>query len=330
MSDFLSYLTNSKFIGAYNANKEGNKDSANKGLVYIEDDSDQVFWEKFINFHFPNQYNVQASIKDRPNQRGKRALEKLYVGANEKVIIAVDSDYDLICPSENPEYSQFLANNRFILHTYGFSRESALLDKVNLNTFFKSIKHTIAHNVDIKSFLDKFSLITFKGLVFFSNELNSGNKLDFIESDFHNCFNILGHKIVKDDLTLDEDLLNIIDSNLRSYFQKLQYSDEQISEAENYLLSLNINPDNAYRYISGHTVYDLISKIHEQLTALLYQQEVNKIKITFSEAAVGERIRQLRSTFPRQFPLEAFCHSYPINQNDHLHQMINMKVAKIS
>lgn len=329
MSDFQSYLTNGNFISAYLANKEGNKDSAQKGLVYIEDDSDQVFWEKFINSLFPNQYNVQASIKDRPSQRGKRALEKLYEGANDKVLIAVDSDYDLICPSSNSIYSSFLTNNKFIIHTFGFSRESALLDKDNLNLFFKSIKHTIEHNVDIDSFLNKFSPITFKGLVFFSSELNSGNKLGFIESDFHNCFNILGEKIVKDDLTLDETLLDIIEHNLCSYFNQLQYSDEQINQAECYLQALNITPDNAYRYISGHTVYDLVSKIHEQLTDMLYKQEVDKIRISFTGKAVGERISQLKSSFPKQFPLEAFCHSYPINQDDELHKKIKDKVAAI-
>ncbi|WP_068913033.1 DUF4435 domain-containing protein [Acinetobacter sp. WCHAc010034] len=330
MSDFQSFLTNGKFIGAYNASKEGSKDSAQKGLVYIEDDSDQVFWEKFINFHFPNQYNVQASIKDRPSERGKRALERLYEGANKKVLIAVDSDYDIICPRINPEYSQFLINNRFIIHTYGFSRESALLDKKNLNLFFNSIKHTIQHNVDIESFLNKFSPIAFKGLVFFSNELNSGNTQGFIESDFHNCFNILGKKIVKDDLTLDENLLEIIENNLCSYFNQLQYNDEKITQAECYLQTLNINPDNAYRYISGHTVYDLIFKIHEQLIDILYRKEVDKIKENFSGKAIGERISQLNSLFTKQFPLEAFCHSYPINQDDEIHKEIKNKVASIS
>ncbi len=329
MTDFIKYLTNSEYIGAYNANKEGNKESAKKGLVYIEDDSDQVFWEKFINLHFPNQYNVQASIIDRPSQRGKRALEKLYEGANKKVLIAVDCDYDLISPTANHEYSQFLANNKFILHTYGFSRESALLDKHHINLFFKSIKHTIQHNADIESFLNKFSYIAFQGLVFFSNELNSGNTLGFIESNFHNCFNILGEKFVKDDLTLNENLLDIIENNLGSFFHQLDYTDEQTAQAESYLHSLNISTENAYRYISGHTVYNLISKIHEQLTDIIYKKEVDKIKADFSGKAIGERISQLSSSFPKQFPLEAFCHCYPINHTDEIHQKIKDKLAAI-
>lgn len=329
MTDFTSYLTNSAYIGAYNANKEGNKDSAQKGLVYIEDDSDQVFWEKFIYSHFPNKYNVQASIKNRPDQRGKRALEKLYQGANEKVLIAVDSDYDLICPLSNPVYSYFLKSNKFIIHTFGFSRESALLEKESLHNFFKSIKYTIEHNVNISSFLNKFSQISFEGLVFFSNELNSGNIFNLIESDFHACFNILGHKIVKDDLSLDENLLNIIEVNLKSYFQQLKYNSKQIAQAEDYLKNLNISPENAYRFISGHIVYDLILKIHEQLIDILYEKEIEHIKNSFSGDAIGQRISQIKKSFPKLFPLEAFCHHYPINNEDEIHQMISNKVANI-
>nr|WP_277603063.1 DUF4435 domain-containing protein [Acinetobacter modestus] len=299
-------------------------------MVYIEDDSDQVFWETFIDNHFPNKYNITASIRNHQGERGKRALEKLfYKDANEKAIIAVDTDYDLLCPCANPQYSSYLINNKFILHTFGFSRESALLNKKHLNSFFKTIKYTIQHNIDIDSFISKLSALTFKGLTFFTHELNTGNKFGLIARDFHNCFHILGEKIVKDDLSLDENLLSIIENNLCSYFHQLQYTDEQIALAENYLQTLDINCDNAYRYISGHTVYNLIYKIHEQLTALLYQYEVDNIKNTFSGAAVSERIRQLRSTFPKQFPLEAFCHNYPINHNDEIHQKIKDKIAAI-
>jgi|GEM_PF-6005795 len=330
MTDFIKYLTNSNFIGAYNANKEGNKDAAEKGLVYIEDDSDQVFWEKFINFYFPNQYNIQASIKDRPGVRGKRALEELYSDANEKVLIAVDSDYDLICPDLNPQYSKFVRNNKFILSTFGFSRESALLNKNYLIHFFNSIKYTISHNINIGSFLEKLSLLIFKGLVFFSNELNSGNQFGFIESEFHNCFNILDQKIVKDDLSLDEDVLEIIKNNIDNYFSKLNYSEKVHRAAEDYLINLGVNSDNAYRFICGHTIYNLIHKIHEQLTNALFNLEVKKIAHTFHGKAISQRKEQLKQQFYSQSSLLAYCHCYPIKEDDEIHQRIKQKVAGIS
>ena len=36
--------------------------------------------------------------------------------------------------------------------------------------------------------------------------------------------------------------------------------------------SLNITRENAYRFISGHEIYDLIEEIHEQVTKKLYDK----------------------------------------------------------
>ena len=327
MKDFQSYFTNTNYISAYNANKEGNKKAADKGLVFVEDDTDQFFWEKFINLYYPNQYNVQASIKDRPGERGKRALEQLYDSANEKVLIAIDSDYDFICP--NYKYGYHLHQNKYILHTFGFSRESALLEKESLNNFFQSIKFTITHNINILSFVEKFSIIVFKALAIFSNEINNENKNGLIEKDFHRCFNILDQKIVKDDLSLDESLLIRVEHNLHSFFSNLEYTDEKISDSESYLNSFDINLQNAYRFISGHTFYDLIITIHMQLTSVLYRLELEKIKDNYQGIAIQQRKSQLREYFSKQFSIETFCHNYPINENDEIHKKIADKVASI-
>ncbi|GAA5003222.1 hypothetical protein GCM10023206_06720 [Acinetobacter puyangensis] len=330
MSDFIKYLTNPNYIGAYNASKEGNKDAAEKGIVYIEDDSDQVFWEKFINSYFPNKYNVQASIADRPGERGKRALEKLYTDANIKALCAVDADYDLICPDSNIPYSQDVINNKFVIHTFGFSRESALLDKHHLNNFFKSIKYTIEHNIDIDSFIKKLSILTFKGLVHFSHELNSGNKLGLIADEFHNCFNILDKQIVKDDLTLDESLMQIIDSNLNNYFSQLVFSENDLNESKKYLFDLDINESNSYRFISGHTMYNLVKKIHNQLLDTLFSMELIKIKSEYEGQAINDRIKQFKNTFKMQSAIETFCQCYPIQTDDEIHSRISKLVSEIA
>ncbi|MFW2150181.1 DUF4435 domain-containing protein [Acinetobacter gyllenbergii] len=331
MTDYIKYFTNGAYLGAYNASKEGTKDAAQKGMVYIEDDSDQVFWERFIDFHFPNKYNITASIKNHPGERGKRSLEKLfYKDANEKALIAVDTDYDLLCPSMNPQYSSYLINNKFILHTFGFSRESALIDKKHLNNFFKTLKHTIQHNIDIDSFLTKLSIQAFKGLAIFSNELNTGNKSELVSDNFHNCFNILNQKIVKDDLTLDEDLLELIEKNLGNYFSNLNYSETTLKDAEIYLSNFGINIENAYRFISGHTIYDLILKIHEQLLNTLFNLEVKKIASDFKGKAISQRKSQLQDKFYSQLSIDAFCHHYPIKDDDEIHIKIKEKISKVA
>ncbi|MCF0265469.1 DUF4435 domain-containing protein [Acinetobacter guillouiae] len=327
MNEFINYFTNSEYIGAYNASKEGNLDAAKKGIVYIEDDTDQFFWETFVNTIFPDQYNVQASIIDRPGERGKRALEKLYQGANKKVLIAVDSDYDFICP--NYKFGSHFYSNQFILHTFGFSRESALLEIKNLDYFFRNCKFTIQNNVDLISFISKFSNIAYNGLIQFTNEIINENKSNLTESDFSNCFNILSKKIVKDDLSLDESLLNIIENNINSLFSSINLPTEEFITAEERLKFLGINPNNAYRFICGHTVYDLIVKIHDQLKEMLFKLEFEKIKKDFVGEAIKERKRQLMSHFQSHFAIETICRSYPISHADEIHVKILDRISKL-
>ncbi|MCU4437485.1 DUF4435 domain-containing protein [Acinetobacter bereziniae] len=327
MKNFSQFLTDGNFIGAYNASKEGNKEAAEKGVVYIEDDTDQFFWETFVNTVFPNQYNVQASIIGRPGKRGKRALEKLYQGANKKVLIAVDSDYDFICP--NYKFGTHFYSNQFILHTFGFSRESALLEIKNLDCFFRNCKFTIQNNIDLISFISKFSNIAYIGLVQFTNEIFNKNKSNITESDFSNCFNILDKKIVTDDLLLDENLLQIIENNIISLFSSIKLTVAEFENAEQRLKILGINPNNAYRYICGHTVYDLIIKIYDQLKDLLFDLEFQKIKDDFGKDDIGPRYKQLKSYFETHFAIETFCRSYPICQTDEIHVKIIDRISRI-
>lgn len=327
MKDFTQFLTDRNFIGAYNASKEGNKEAAKKGIVYVEDDSDQYFWETFVNSVFPDQYKVQATIINRPGERGKRALEKLYQGANKKVLIAVDSDYDFICP--NYKFGYHFYSNQFILHTFGFSRESAILEIKILDKYFKNCKFTIQNNVDLISFISKFSNIAYNGLIQFTNEIINNNRLKLTESDFSNCFNILNKDIVKDDLSLDESLLSIIENNIISLFSSINLSVEEFNIAEERLKSLGINPNNAYRFICGHTVYDLIVMIHDQLKDLLFDLEFKKIKKDFEKEAIGDRHKQLKSYFKTHFSIETICRSYPISQADEIHLKIIDRISRL-
>ncbi|WP_336034692.1 DUF4435 domain-containing protein [Acinetobacter bereziniae] len=327
MKDFTQFLTDGNFISAYNASKAGNKEAAEKGLVYIEDDTDQFFWETFINTFFPDQYNVQASIIDRPGERGKRALEKLYQGANKKVLIAVDSDYDFICP--NYKFGYHFYSNEFILHTFGFSRESALLEMKHLDSFFRNCKFTIQNNVDLISFISKFSNIAYNGLIQFTNEIIKEQKSNITESDFSNCFNILDKNIVTDDLFLDESLLSIIENNINSLFSSINLTVAEFNIAEQRLTILGINANNAYRFICGHTVYNLIVKIHDQLKEILFDLELEKIKKDFVGKAIEERRSQLMSHFNSHFAIETICRSYPISHADEIHLKILDRISKL-
>lgn len=325
MSDYSKYFTNPNFIGAYNASKEGSKDAFQKGIVYIEDDSDQNFWEKFINIYYPNQYNIQASIVGRPGIRGKRALEQFFDSANRKVVIAVDSDYDYICP--NYKLGYYFNENKFIIHTFGFSRESALLEKTHIQSFLTSIKHTISHKVDFLSFINSFSKLAFKGLVLFTIELTEGNPHQLKECDFDSCFHILNLTIINESLEINYDLISIISERINVFFKQSNHPEGNIKSKEKDLNALGVQEDNAYRFISGHLFYDIITTLHTQLINQLRKLEIEKIRREFSGEATGNRIKQLNKIFNDDFSIVTHCRNYPVNDSDEIHSKIKERVS---
>ena len=327
-SQFGDYFTNPNFVGGYNAIKEGKKEAFEKGIVYVEDDSDISLWKKFINQILPNKYNFTTATSSKGNKaEGKRALEKMYPSANLKALIAVDADYDFIISNLKSHYS--FRDNPFILHTYAFSKESVMLEKFQLNAFIQKCQYTQSHHVDIEIFLNLFSKTAYGGLLNYIAFIKKHNFEIFEYTDFHQCFNIKSATIVTDELSLDNSVIDKVEINLSQFFRQKTVIDDDIQQIELLFVSLNITEENAYRFISGHEVYDLINEIHKQLMDKLYDQELPIIKANFENQAIKERMSQLRKHFDDSFKLPTFFNTYVPNEQDKIHQKILEQVFKI-
>ncbi len=277
MSNFQDFFTNADYIGGYNAIREHDISARDMGVVYVEDGSDVMFWREFIEKHFPNRYRFQTASN---GVTGKRALEKLYDTANKKALIAVDSDYDCIKAKFDTNHPFNRNHNHCILHTVGFSRESALIEKDSLQGFLQRCQYTVPHNINLTDFIDEFSQWAWFGLSRFITanyndryQFLAGIDLHHEESAFHKCFNITDKQLICEDLTLDHSLLATVKDNLDNLFQKNNFTDSDLQTTEKILIELGINENNAYRFICGHTLEELIKAIHNQLL-----KKLNKIK----------------------------------------------------
>ena len=270
-SQFGDYFTNPNFVGGYNAIKEGKKEAFKKGMVYVEDDSDISLWKKFINQILPNKYNFTTATSSKGNKaEGKRVLEKMYPKANIKVLFAVDADYDFL--TSNLDISHAFRDNPFILHTYSFSKESVMLEKTQLDNFIQKCQHTQSHNADLEKFLVLFSEVAFDGLIKYLAFIKQHNFQIIEYNEFHQCFNIKSKIIVTDDLSLDNSVIHEVVVNLSHFFSQKNLAEADIQQMKVLFDSLNITRENAYRFISGHEIYDLIEEIHEQVTKKLYDK----------------------------------------------------------
>ena len=156
MSNFDDYVMNGDYNKIYNHILKGNF----VGTIFVEDQSDQVFWSKiFQKTAFAN-YDIKplAILKDNEINylNGKRNLEAYYKNANESVLVAVDSDFDYLCPELN-EYASHI-NNDYVVHTFAYSRESVVLEKLSLSKFFNDIKYNVKHDFNVNKYYCKFSL----------------------------------------------------------------------------------------------------------------------------------------------------------------------------
>lgn len=321
MSAFLEYLFKAQYIVTYNK-MNGYKYTSN---LYVEDSSDIWFWEKFIERLFPNTYNVIPWSK-----RGKCNLASYYTEAKVEALIAVDSDFDYIC--HNIGYNDKFHDNLYVLHTFAYNRESVLIEKDNIQKFLSDIKISVSHDVRIDLFIDKFSEIVFEGLVDFIYIKNFREE-NISHDNFDKCFHITDKEIIivneRKLPVINMEILDEIPQKFQDFFNSYSISLSERLEAKEHLNALGVNSKNAYRFINGHKLEDLIIKIVEKLTSSLLNLELEVIKKDFSGAEIEKRKRQAKKTLDNESQIQTYLRRYIICEQDEIHQKICNKISLI-
>lgn len=322
MPAFIQYPFDPNFIRAYNKMYFG----TDRYNLYIEDSSDTWFWEKFIVMKFPNKYRVISWSK-----RGKYNLEPHYQKAKREALIAVDSDFDYLCP--NIGHGNEFQSNPYLLHTFAYNRESVLIEKSHLQQFISDIKFTITHNIKIDSFIKSFSALVFDGLIKFVY-LKNFNGENLNHDEFHQCFHITDKKIItvstQDHPIIDMTVLDAISHNFQNYFQSYSVSLAEESTARAHLLNLGVNQDNAYRFINGHELEKLIIKIIDQLIVTLSNLELGIIKKDFQGTQINERKSQVEKALKEESQIKTYLRRYLVCDNDEIHQKICAKIDALN
>ncbi|MFT4930044.1 MAG: hypothetical protein ACI8WB_006180, partial [Phenylobacterium sp.] len=117
MKDFSDYLTNPKFAQSYVKGEDC------FGIVYIESEQDKAFWQDIISQNASNKYSFKVGTNQNPHARSKSLFSDMYAGANEKVLIAIDSDFDYLAENRS-EVAKNINANPYVLQTFAYSVES--------------------------------------------------------------------------------------------------------------------------------------------------------------------------------------------------------------
>ena len=229
-------------------------------MVRVEDVDDIPFWQSVLSATCPGKrfkflpYSQKGS---NTHVTGKSYLLKYVSQADSRLLIAIDSDFDYL--RGNPKMSA----SPYLLQTYTYSWE-------NHYCYAQSLQHQwqTAYDdpFDFGVFLSNLSQVVYLPLVILlihKIQKKGGITLGLLES------RILRHQPNSKALLDDNgsQLLSEIREDVDSRIVKLnKLKQSTLSKYQQAFRRLGLTEENAYLYMQGHCVYDLVSRIGSSLT----------------------------------------------------------------
>lgn len=306
MSGFDSLLKSAKYLKAYTKQQTGKS----RGVLYVENPSDRLFWESVIAQVCPGQYSVKSfSLGNAP---GKRSLEKEYSKLNPYYIVGVDGDFDYLCPDRH-EFANSLNNNPFVIHTFTYSRESVIfsipsvLDISNRLSFRNKLTH------DCIAALTEYSRAIFSALAIFSYAHNLDWQ-QFKEDKFMKAISLpVGEKLLTDDLKINAVALDGVRSSSQQYIDSTINAvgnEIDVGNCCSLLKERHVTPDVAYMFIDGHYLKDNIVKpMLDLLKRKNKTEDINEVKERIPRDKWKQSINEVENYFKDCCHTESIIHN---------------------
>ncbi|WMQ89916.1 hypothetical protein RCR42_27015 (plasmid) [Enterobacter hormaechei] len=323
-NNFTSYFTNPKYVTNYNFN--------GKGMIYIENERDYVFWESIFNAHFDGMYEIKSSIKN-DGRRGKDALLELIPTLNKNCLLAIDGDFDYISECDY-RFGKFMSN-AYVLHTHSYSRESAVFSKSKIDEVVSKLRLTLPCTFDVNKPIQIISKIYFKALVGFLYLMRKNRDLA-INIDIHKPIKKCEfRKYINNDFTSNDKIIQEMTSLLEPIENEIySYIDERSIEFSSFVEQANrkgLKEDSAYRFISGHVLNDNI--LLPMLARIKFLMERQSFRSIASEDTSKENksnmISAIKNHYRDNCKVKTIITHLNLCANDEISKMINSKVSAI-
>lgn len=241
--------------------------------IHLENKNDELFWGKVLKEAFPEgKFRFIASSRNPAGNEtcGCTQCLQYHEFLDEKFWIAIDSDYRYL--GEEPGIDVL----HYVLQTYTYSFENHFCYGPNLN---QSLENCLGKKIDFDfdDFVKCYSYIIYPLLVW-QLYLNSINPELFPLSIFHRLLSITVPRNFYEKNGMP--VLQILSSRAKkmiTHFHKL-YPDADLTWYEARCNSLGVRRDNAYLFVRGHNIYDLIEYMGRRLVA--HEREVDKTALT--------------------------------------------------
>jgi len=216
--------------------------------VHLESAEDEAFWNNMLQHHRPGHYHfIHRSKSKKGMDTSGRSVCLSFLGyLDENFFVCIDSDTDCIRKGHNS-----LAE-KFVLQTYAYSWESIICHIPDLQDRFSEINKKPKRSFDFSEFLNKYSSVALKGLAL---AIDCEQKLD--DNILKNVFSFFKKQCTAEEFENNgEGYIKKVSNQLNQYLA--QKTDTVIKKNIKILSNRGITESNAYMYVIGHNLYDLI------------------------------------------------------------------------
>ncbi|WP_446891597.1 hypothetical protein [Aeromonas veronii] len=147
------------------------------GWIHVENERDKCFWIDVLGEDIVNNYEFTMSSGTDSVDDGVRGKARFYAylnSASKTHVFAIDSDFSLLTPDTHNIHLSIIYN-KYILHTYGYGKESIINCAENLNACLTKYKRTYNNSYCYNKFFTRYSNEIYKALLtyIFSMSYNS-------------------------------------------------------------------------------------------------------------------------------------------------------------
>ncbi|WP_421237890.1 DUF4435 domain-containing protein [Aeromonas jandaei] len=320
MSEHLNYLLNPEYINAYIHITSDDSKNVPGGFIYVESEADKQFWSRLLKGFAKKKYEFKIQAKEKRAVRGKRALEDMYLQANEKALVAVDSDFDYISPNRSASAKQ-LNGNKYVLQTYAYSVESLAFDVLRVDECLSEYYYFEPNQHKLSAFLESYSKIIYPVLMKYLFLMDTLTTIPLKECDFHDCIMPADPAVCYENNSLSSlmEKVNLLDKQLTPMLTN-------ISSFETFLQLSHfrgLQQNNCYKFIRGHDVEDkIINPIINYIKRKQISQEMERIRESTSPTQWESKRREIKSHFEGTRNFKALVSILPYQINDSIYEKI--------
>lgn len=231
--------------------------------VHVEAFDDAVFWEKtFTHFVPDKKFNFiwTSNTTSGKETTGSAQCLKYKDYLSNRFFICIDSDYRYLLQNEGINVSNF------IFQTYTYSIENHLCYAAKLNVITEQCIGFANTVIDFEAFLLAYSHAVYDAFIWHLYFLKQGDIGTFSKEEFNRILSLNGMQRFNVNNN-GEAIINELQTRCttKTAQLKLSFPEVDLQTEKAYFSELGLNQENAYLYVRGHNLYDLIVKIGKEV-----------------------------------------------------------------